>query len=163
MMDLNSNRIEVSWDRNSRKSIEFAKSIYRTARNLGRKIVNVNNEEISNFSPDIELIYVEPIEVSLNQFSVRVLDETGDRRIIWDSSSKAQVEEAKLKFKQYIDAGCRIYAVSPNGKKGARIMDFSDNLEEVYVEEDRKSIKEKFEDFVKKFKSIEVLPKTFPG
>ncbi len=162
-MKLNDNRIEVSWDRNNRKSVEFAKSVYRSARNLGRKIVSENSEEIVNFNPDIELIYVEPVEVNLNQFSVRILDETGDRRVIWDSTNKAQVDEAKSKFKQYIDAGCRIYAVKESGKKGARLMDFDANLEEVYVEEDRKSIKLAFQEFVKKFKTIEVLPKTFPG
>jgi hypothetical protein len=64
---------------------------------------------------------------------MRVLDENGDSRVVWDRRDKNQVKEAFAKFKDFIVKGYRAYVVRGDGSRGSRLDEFDPLLEEILV------------------------------
>lgn len=159
--------VRVEWDKPNKKEIERYKNIYRQARNQGRLLLNPSNkkETITSFRQALALdgFIVGKKELSASQFVMRVIDNTGDSRLIWDSGIKKDVKEAAEKFEKLIDKGWRAYAVDAQGdRKRRRIYAFDAQHQEVYFD-DKKTIKQRIENFVKSFQEIKMVPKTYAG
>jgi hypothetical protein len=95
-----------------------------------------------------EMVMVPP-QKDANMGVMRVLDESGDSRIVWDRRDKNQVKEAFAKFKDFIVKGYRAYVVRSDGSKGSRLDEFDPLLEEIMVG--------------KRPEEIVMVPATVPG
>jgi len=182
---MNNSALRIEWDTDNKKEIEEAKAYYRKAKTEGRIVTDVENNVIEFFKPSLGGIVIKETELKEHEFSVRVYDETGDRRLIWDSSDPKQVKEAMKLFNDYISRGWRAYATCEKGVTRRRIHEFDIEHEEVsfeekpfkmiskeFVESIKKTSKvEKielrkkdfFSAFIKHFKKVELVPKTYPG
>lgn len=159
---LSNNGIFVGWDSKNKKQIEEAKTFYRAARIQNRKILDAEKKEsLEHFNSNLGGFYIAEKEVNEGEVAFRFLDESGDRRIIWNMDRREEVEESQKKFQEYLSKGWRAYAVGLDGKPGRRIYSFDAEREEVFFEE--KGIGEKLKEFVKKVSEVRVVPKTYPG
>jgi hypothetical protein len=161
-MNLDNITTNVAWDPRNRKEVDEAKAIYITARSQNRRITNSEGTPIELFSPDLGEIRILETELKEGEIAARIIDETGDRRLIWDSKDPRQIVECETEFNKYLTKGWKAYAVDRNGKKGRRVYAFDAAREEVYFD-DKKTIKERLDTFIKEFGSFQVLPATYPG
>lgn len=153
--------IRIEWDFLNKKEVEDSKKIYQQARREGRLITNLTGEEITFFHPNMLGFLIKEKELTENQSSFRIFDETGDRRIIWDSKNPLETQDAENLFAEYIKKGWRAYAISSDLKVRKRLLMFNPTTEEILFEE--KTLRETLSSFVSKFKEIKMLPKTIPG
>jgi len=154
-------QIRVEWDPKNKKEIEESKKIYQQAKKEYRKIVDLDGQPISCFKPELLRFLIKAIELKEGQFELRFFDETGDRRLIWDSKSRGEIKEASKIFEDYIKKGWRAYAISKDGKLKNRIRSFNADTEEIIFDEE--SLKNTFKEFVKTFTEVKMLPATRPS
>ena len=154
---MNGNTLVVEWDDSNLKEIEDAKTIYRQARQAGRIIVDMVGGTIGGFRASLKAFKVLEKALSDTQFSMRIINETGDELVIWDSNIKKEVNEASKLFEKYLKKGWRAYAINDDGTTGIRIVSFDSDLEEV-IFDDKTSINIK--KFAESFGKVQLLPKT---
>lgn len=177
----------VLWDSMNKKQIDDAKTHYRNARQEGRIITNLDHITIDHFDPNSDGFIIKQAELAETEFAMRILDETGDRRLIWNASDPDQVKECVALFDEYIAKGWRCYSIDANGNTRRRIHRFDIDREEVFFEEktskeiignfaeivkkektdkstNEKILKsEKIINFIKSFKNTKLIPRTYPG
>jgi len=174
--------MRLEWDNTDKRQVEEAKKVYQEARKSGRLITDIDGKTIANFHPSLQGFIIKETELKENEFAVRVLDETGDRRLIWDASDPDQIKEAARLFDEYLKKGWRAYSVDTKGEKRRKILRFDvDTLEIFFVEKTAKEIvtnfaetikkeevneiskQDKISNFIKAYKDIKLVPRTFPG
>lgn len=179
---MNNSAMIVEWDDSDRREVENAKEQYCTARNENRTITDMDGSIISHFKPSLCGFIIGPTELKATEFAVRVFDETGDRRLIWDMSDPDQSREAAKLFNEYLDKGWRAYTVDESGESRRRIHKFDIDNQEVLFEEKpiseifsgfvgavKKEVKdvvlkaEKIASFTRAFKNTKLVPRTYPG
>jgi hypothetical protein len=64
----------------------------------------------------------------------RVLDPTGDTRLVWNRNILSEITEARKKFDDYLRLGYRAYVCRQDGKKGSKVDSFDALLEELIVD-----------------------------
>jgi len=151
----------VSWDSKSLRQIDEAKAKYVQAKNENRRVTDLDGNVLSRFNPNLGDIKICEADMPDGHFAMRILDETGDRRLVWNSRDPDQIKEASELFEKHIKAGGRAYAIKRDGSKGFRIHGFNARDEEIVIDE--KGTREKLRDFAKLFKEVKMLPKTYPG
>lgn len=62
-----------------------------------------------------------------------VLDRTGDTKIIWDSTKKDEVSNAKRTFDDLKKKGYMAYSVKKNGEKGELLQEFDEEAEKIIL------------------------------
>lgn len=179
---MNASTLRIEWDENNRKEIEEAKLSYQKARQQNRVITDLKGTPITVFKPELQGFLVQQVELQEGQIAVRILDETGDRRLIWDALDPKQLKEVAGLFTDYLKRGWRAYAVSADGKRKRRIHSFEEDSQEVLFEEislevkldafvkkvetvkpEVKTVREQLDAFVAKFRDVQMVPKTYPG
>ena len=135
-----------------------------------------------------EAIDIEAVGARLEHHNLSIsvdnmfIDDTGDRRLVWDLREQAQVLEASQLFSGYLDKGWRAYAIDAEGNKRRRIRSFNAEKEEILFEEltsneiltnfadkMKKDIPKpevktsKLSRFVEAFKQTLLVPRTYPG
>lgn len=80
---------------------------------------------------------LEPKLLNKRQLLMRVMDETGDRRIIWDRNDRRQILEVKKEFEESIARGYKAYVCRMNGSKGRRMDTFDALMEELIISSER--------------------------
>lgn len=66
------------------------------------------------------------------RFCFRIMNENGDDRLVWDSSSMAELREAKKAFVELVKQGMTPYRVGVNGEATSEVMrEFDPKAEEV--------------------------------
>jgi hypothetical protein len=162
---LNSGPLIFQWDDRNSRQVEECKKFYQQARREGRYIVDLEGNPVEVFRPGLLGFKVcEAIEIG--EFAFRVLDETGDRTVVWNSKDKLQVAEAAALFEKYQKEGYRAYAVSADGKVRRRLLSFDPRAEEIEFEDlndSRKKRREHINKFVERTPQATLLPKTRPG
>jgi hypothetical protein len=95
-------------------------------------------------------------------FLMRVLDDNGDTRLVWNRRDQAEVDEARAKFDEYIKKGHRAYVCRSDGTKGRRVETFDSMMEELILMEKRAAEKH---DASKGWGQPEAImvPRTHPG
>jgi len=165
-MELLNDRMRCEWDTNNSKQTEHYKSLYQKAKAAGRQILSPNdNKPLPSFREVLIQggFVVGETELTDSQFAMRLFNETGDTRLIWDSGRPKELAEAEKLFNEYVQKGWRAYAIGAQGKPTARrIFAFDAKLEEVFFD-DKRTLKESLSAFVKSFKEIKMTPKTYPG
>lgn len=162
---MNNAPLIVSWDENKPKEVEEAKKLYQKARKELREIVDLEGRVLEYFSPLLGGFEIKGKQLSSTQFSMRILNETGDETIIWDASQEKEVREAAKLFSSYLERGWEAFAISEDGSRKRRIKRFNAELQEITFTDvtSEKEFKSTLSKFVDKFKQIQMLPKTRPG
>ncbi len=161
--ELSNHTMRIDWDRNDRGQTEDAKTYYRQARLVGRRITNADGQDVTAFRSDLETIVICETALQDNQFAMHILDETGDRRLIWRADRPEEVQEAAELFDKYVKKGWKPYGIRADGTKSRRVRHFNPISQEIFFEEKPESIGTKLKDFVSSFKEVRMLPKTTPG
>jgi len=78
-------------------------------------------------------VLLSPPPFNSDQLLIRVLDDNGDSRILWNRKRQAEVEDARRRFDEYMKKGYRAYVCRSDGSKGARVETFDALLEEIIV------------------------------
>lgn len=151
----------VTWNPLSKKEIEDAKTYYLKARKESRSIFDLDGKPITVFSSILGGFTIGESELKENELSVWLVNETGDELITWDINNPIQTKEAFEKFQKYLEKGWKAYCIHQDGSRSRRIRQFDSRAEEIIF--DDQTTKQKLADFVKSFKKIDVLPRTFPG
>jgi hypothetical protein len=184
---MNANTLRVEWGERL-KEIEEAKTIYQKARAEGRRITDLDGAEVSHFRSSLRGFLIHEIALKPSEFAMRIFDETGDRRLIWNSLDPDQIREAAKIFNDYLSRGWKAYAVDEKGQKGARIFGFSGEKQELYFDErttndklrsfagqfaglesqslgkgSPPSKRQRLSEFAQSFKTVKLLPRTYPG
>lgn len=71
------------------------------------------------------------IKLGPNQSVMAVMNETGDKKTIYDRSDAVQVEAARAEFKVYKDKGYMAYRMLDEGRKGEILHAFDPKAEKV--------------------------------
>jgi len=159
---MNNAAMVIEFDDSSNREIEEAKTYYRKARAAGRKIVDMEGNPVEHFHPALQGFKILESELRDHEFAMRLINETGDETVIWDSRDPDEVKEAERRFKEYTDKGWKAYAVDASGKLAGRIRSFGADACEVVFKEGR-DWKGDLKKFVESFKRVEMLPRTYPG
>jgi len=64
---------------------------------------------------------------------LRILDNTGDTKVIWDKNNSDEVEAAEEQFETLIDKGFTAYKVKKDGKKGRKITSFDQDAGKIIM------------------------------
>ena len=160
-------QFSIGFDPLNKKQAEEAKRIYQQARAENRQIFSDDfSQEFKSWAEIVngkhEGFIVETKSEGENTFPLRILDETGDRRLIWDLNSPLEMNEAQSKFLEFLDKGWKAYAINKRGEKSYRIFGFDPELQEIFIDEG-KTNREKLSVFVKKVSEVRLTPKTRPG
>jgi hypothetical protein len=155
-------QIEVTFDPNHLKQVDEAKRKYIAARNENRIIKDFEGNRLSRFSAVLGGFVIAEQDLHPEQFAFRIFDDTGDRRIIWNASSPAEIREAKKEFDKYVSKGWKPYAINRDGSRGKRIYGFDAESQEIILDE-KGGIREKLKGFAEKFKEVKMMPRTYPG
>lgn len=161
--NLNNHNLRFEWDRTNRKEIEEAKTFYRKAKAEGRRVVDQDGNIVNAFRSDLETLVVIGTELEANQFALHLLDETGDRRLIWRADSDPEVAEAAKLFDQYIKKGWKAYGIHSDGSKSQRIRRFDPRSQEIFFDDKPESLGTTLKKFIGSFKEVKMIPKTRPG
>ena len=119
------------WDSKNLKQIDEAKSKIRQYRAKGYQIVKADGSPLIRFHPSIEEVIVKFKKTT--QRMMKILNNTGDDRIIWDKDDGQEAKEAKAKFEELIKKGYKAYSVDVNGQKNRRIEEFDVDAEEILM------------------------------
>jgi hypothetical protein len=64
---------------------------------------------------------------------LRVMDGTGDTKLIWDSGNADEVKTAKKTFEDLTAKGFKAFAVKKSGKPGEQIKKFDPEAEKIIL------------------------------
>jgi len=65
--------------------------------------------------------------------TLRILDSSGDRRLVWRKESDDEVKEAKKAFREALAKGALAYKVDNDGERSKQIREFDPEAEEIVV------------------------------
>jgi hypothetical protein len=65
--------------------------------------------------------------------TMRVIDSTGDTKIIWDATKEAEVENARRTFNDLRKKKYNAYAVKKDGEKGSVVTEFDPDAEKIIM------------------------------
>ncbi len=71
------------------------------------------------------------VELGPNQSVMAIMNETGDKKTIYDRTDPVQVEAAKAEFKVYKDKGYMAYKMLDEGKRGEILHSFDPTAERI--------------------------------
>lgn len=129
----------ITWDPDNLVETNEAKEEIDRFRRLGFTVV-----ELIQAIGECKLEAPKPSE---HQLIYRVLSANGDDRLVWDRRNQKEVQEAKEKFREYVEKGYRAYMCRRDGSKGSQIDSFDALLQEVIMEKGQ----------------VVMVPKTMPG
>jgi hypothetical protein len=181
---------DVSFNPANKKDAEYAKTLFRQAKLVGRHIL-IEGKPVENFRQCMAGFFQIEAEGQRDEsaLAIHVMDKTGDRRPVWRMDDPDEVKHAAKLFDEYIKKGWKAYAIhrSDPNLKGVRVYEFDPTLEEVIFDDrsvaekvknftqalvknevkkvvaEKKTIKEKLKKFTKSFSEIKMLPRTTPG
>jgi hypothetical protein len=64
---------------------------------------------------------------------MRIMDGTGDNKVIWNSNSAVEVEAARDMFDKLIKKGYKAFSVTKDGDKDGMITKFDPSLEKIIL------------------------------
>ena len=64
---------------------------------------------------------------------IRILDETGDTKVLWNSDNDDEIDAARETFNRLTKKGYAAFEVSATGKKGKKVDTFDPNAERLIM------------------------------
>ena len=121
----------IVWDCNNKKEVEEAKKIILNFKKSGHKILLSNGNLMKYFRPSYEEVVIKAEK--LFKSIMKILNDTGDERLVWDSNDGKEALQAKERFKKLIDQGYTAFSVNSKGDKKNRITEFDVEAEEIIM------------------------------
>ena len=109
-----------------------------------------------------QMVMTPPPRLSNDTVLMRVLDDNGDSRIVWNRKDQDEVDEARTKFEEYIKEGYRAYVCRSDGTKGRKVETFDALMEELILLDKNEATKHDADKGWAQPESI-MVPKTHPG
>jgi hypothetical protein len=126
--------MRLVWDCRKLKEIDEAKKKYREYRSGGYLILKSDGTPLERFLPSLEEIIIKAKKIGqLGQKVMRILNEKGDERIVWDKDNGPQAKEAKAKFEELLGKKYMAFSVDSAGKKNRQIEEFDVDAEEILM------------------------------
>ena len=82
---------------------------------------------------DLKMVVVGRMEEEPEHL-MRVIDETGDSKLIWDSANEAEVEAARKLFNELKGKRYKAFSVKKDGEPGSVITSFDPNAEKIIMQ-----------------------------
>lgn len=145
-----------------RKRIVWDPEIASDVLEAQEKVEKLREKGFVVFSSEPGEMVLQPPSREHGLFLMRVLDDNGDTRLVWNRRDQAEVDEARAKFDEYIKKGHRAYVCRSDGTKGRRVETFDSMMEELILMEKKTAEKH---DAAKGWGQPEAImvPKTHPG
>jgi hypothetical protein len=122
------------WDARKLKEIDEVKKEYREYKAKGYLILKADGTPLDRFLPALEEIVIKAKMIGqLGQKVMRILNEKGDERLVWDKENGHQAKEAKAKFEEFIKKNYMAFSVDSQGKKNRKIEEFDIDAEEILM------------------------------
>lgn len=121
----------IVWNANNKKEVEEAKALFVAYKRKGYNILSSSGEKVENFRPYYEEVIVKSQKIGGH--TLKILNEMGDERIVWDREDGHQAKSAKKKFEELIKKNYKAYSVDNSGKKNRRIHEFDVDAEEILM------------------------------
>ena len=121
----------IVWDSKSLKQIDEAKALIMKYKRMGHEILLANGKIMEKWSPRYEEVIVKASSVLKR--TMKILSQSGDDRIVWDSDNGQEAKEAKKKFAELLNKGYKAYSVDVQGKRNRRIEEFDVEAEEILM------------------------------
>jgi hypothetical protein len=131
MTDLVMDR-RITWDRARLKEIDEAKTMILKYRRMGYSVLKEDGTEMERFDPSLEEVLIKAQRI-MGKKTLKILNEHGDERLVWDMNNGKEAKEAKKKFLDYINKGYKAYSVDAEGGKNRRIEEFDVDAEEILM------------------------------
>ena len=131
MTDLVMDR-RITWDRARLKEIDEAKTMILKYRRMGYPVLKEDGTEMERFDPSLEEVLIKAQRI-MGKKTLKILNEHGDERLVWDMNNGREAKEAKKKFLDYINKGYKAYSVDTEGTKNRRISEFDVEAEEILM------------------------------
>jgi len=130
-MELIQNR-HYAWDPRSLREIDEAKSIVLGFKREGYVITLADGETpMDKFLPELAEVIVQARKIT--QKIMKILNNKGDERIVWDKDDGPEAMMAKERFKDLLKKDYKAYSVDVKGKKNRSIEEFDVDAEEILM------------------------------
>jgi hypothetical protein len=123
----------LCWDSKSKKQVEEAKQWFVAFKRKGVPIQDTNGKPVQFFRPHYEELVAMATVDHIGNRTLKILNDKGDERVVWDSNNGKQAKEAKDKFLSLVKSGYSAYSVDAKGKKNHRIDEFDVEAEEILM------------------------------
>jgi len=122
------------WDSRKRKQVEEAKQWFVAFKRKGVVIQDKDGKPVQYFRPHYEeLVAIAGTDELKGKRLLKILNDRGDERVVWDSNNGRQAMEAKEKFRDLVGKGYSAYSVDARGRKNRRIKEFDVEAEEILM------------------------------
>lgn len=122
----------IIWDSKSLKQIDEAKKRIMAFKKQGHPIFLASGVLMEKFHPHLEEVIVKAAKVE-NKHTLKILNEKGDERLVWDKEKGQEAKEAKKKFLELLKKGYKAYSVDTRGQKNRKIEEFDVDAEEILM------------------------------
>lgn len=145
-----------------RKRIIWDPDIASDVLEAQEKVEKLREQGFVVFSSEPGEMVMQPPARDHGMCLMRVLDDNGDTRLVWNRRDQGEVEEARAKFDEYVKKGYRAYLCRSDGSKGRRIETFDSLLEEMILMEKKEAEKHDAAQGWAQPEAI-MVPRTHPG
>jgi len=99
---------------------------------MGYPVLKEDGTEMERFDPFLEEVLIKAQRI-MGKKTLKILNEHGDERLVWDMNNGREAKEAKKKFLDYISKGYKAYSVDAEGRKNRRIEEYDVEAEEILM------------------------------
>jgi chlorite dismutase len=124
--------LRLIWDSKKLKEVDEAKAEYRKYRAQGYEIQKPDGTIIDRFMPYLEELIVKAKKIC-NLHVMKILNDKGDERLVWDKENGKQAKEAKVKFEELLGKKYMAFSVDTQGNKNRKIEEFDVDAEEILM------------------------------
>ena len=121
----------IIWNKSNKKEIEQAKKILMDFKRKGYELLKQDGTIMEKFNSTLEEVRV--IAKGVAKSCMKILDETGDDRLVWDKENGREAKQAKKKFNDLIAKGYSAFSVDHEGEKNKKITEFDIDAEEILM------------------------------
>ena len=120
------------WDSKNLKEIDEAKTEYRKYQAQGYEIQKPDGTVVDKFMPYIEELIIKAKKIYSHHI-MKILNDKGDERLVWDKENGKQAKEAKAKFEELLGKKYTAFSVDTQGNKNQKIEEFDVDAEEILM------------------------------
>lgn len=122
---------KIIWNKFNKKEVEQAKKTLMEFKRKGYELLKPDGKIMERFSPILEEVRV--LTKGVAKSVMKILDDTGDERIVWDKDNGREAKQAKKKFLELLKKGYTAFSVDHQSEKNRKITEFDIDAEEILM------------------------------